>query len=180
MIGPSNKIFIDTEFIEDGETIKPISIGLVKETGEEYYAEFSDTDLNEANEFVKISVIPNLKHPVSKINGTFPLLQWSPLFKNSIAKNTYQIRGEILEFVGYSPVFIGYYADYDWVLMCQLFGNMADLPSDWPMLCLDLKQELIMNEINLDTPEEKFPQPTTHNALDDAKWVKEVWMYLNS
>ena len=32
------KIFFDTEFIEDGKTIDLISIGMVREDGETYYA----------------------------------------------------------------------------------------------------------------------------------------------
>ena len=33
-----------------------------------------------------------------------------------------------------------YYADYDWVALCQLYGRMLDLPGRWPMFCRDLKQ----------------------------------------
>jgi hypothetical protein len=32
------------------------------------------------------------------------------------------------------------YADYDWVVLCQLFGAMVDLPKGWPMYCRDIKQ----------------------------------------
>lgn len=41
-----------------------------------------------------------------------------------------------------SPEFYGYYADYDWVVFCWLFGRMIDLPNGFPMYCVDLKQEL--------------------------------------
>jgi hypothetical protein len=40
------------------------------------------------------------------------------------------------------PVFYAYYADYDWVVFCWIFGKMNDLPSGFPMYCKDLKQEL--------------------------------------
>ena len=40
------------------------------------------------------------------------------------------------------PEFYAYYADYDWVVFCQLFGTMMDLPREFPMYCVDLKQEL--------------------------------------
>lgn len=40
------------------------------------------------------------------------------------------------------PVFYGYYADYDWVVFCWLFGKMIDLPKGFPMYCRDLKQML--------------------------------------
>lgn len=40
------------------------------------------------------------------------------------------------------PTFYAYYADYDWVVFCWLFGRMIDLPEGFPMYCRDLKQEL--------------------------------------
>lgn len=38
------------------------------------------------------------------------------------------------------PEFYAYYADYDWVVFCSLFGTMMDLPKGFPMYCRDLKQ----------------------------------------
>lgn len=38
------------------------------------------------------------------------------------------------------PEFYAYYADYDWVAFCWLFGKMIDLPKGFPMYCRDLKQ----------------------------------------
>lgn len=40
------------------------------------------------------------------------------------------------------PEFYAYYADYDWVAFCWLFGKMIDLPKGFPMYCIDLKQIL--------------------------------------
>lgn len=38
------------------------------------------------------------------------------------------------------PEFYAYYADYDWVVFCWLFGKMINLPKGFPMYCKDLKQ----------------------------------------
>lgn len=73
------------------------------------------------------------------------------------------------------PVFYGYYADYDWVVFCWLFGNMMDLPKGFPMYCRDLKQS--MDELGLDKEWKRTncPDPIgEHNALIDAKWNKEL------
>ncbi len=40
------------------------------------------------------------------------------------------------------PEFYAYYADYDWVVFCWLFGKMIALPKGFPKYCNDLKQEL--------------------------------------
>ncbi len=36
--------------------------------------------------------------------------------------------------------FYGYYADYDWVVFCWLWGRMIDLPKGFPHYCKDLIQ----------------------------------------
>lgn len=40
------------------------------------------------------------------------------------------------------PKFYAYFADYDWVAFCALFGKMVDLPQGFPYYCRDLKQTL--------------------------------------
>lgn len=93
--------------------------------------------------------------------------------------------------------FYAYYADYDWVVFCWLFGNMMNLPKCFPMYCRDLKQ--IMDDVaiiydddpytNLDIDgkltylktDSRFPkQENEHSALDDAKWNLKLHQFLNS
>ena len=87
--------------------------------------------------------------------------------------------------------FYAYYADYDWVAFCWLFGKMIDLPKGFPMYCKDLKQELErLNETlgyNCDAKgksyrlQEKpnYPKQTNeHNSLADARWNYELYKFL--
>ena len=104
--------------------------------------------------------------------------------------------------------FYGYYADYDWVVFCWLFGLMIDLPKGFPWYCNDLWQEINRLESKLNpkisplkarrapvtsyTPlskkmwidtkiksHPKYPeQINEHNALDDAKWNFELYKFL--
>ena len=96
------------------------------------------------------------------------------------------------------PEFYAYYADYDWVLFCSLFGTMMDLPKGFPMYCNDLKQTLddkanilsvFQNEkcptfekaIEYITSSKPFPKQTNeHNALRDAKWNFELYKFLEN
>jgi hypothetical protein len=95
------------------------------------------------------------------------------------------------------PQFYAYYADYDWVVFCWLFGKMIDLPKGFPMYCKDLKQiidEKAMNQENkykdmsrLDAwvqdvkNHPDYPkQNNKHNALDDARWNYELYKFLNN
>lgn len=150
-------IYLDTEFIERPCTIDLISIGLVKETGETYYAISDSFNNNLANKWVMDNVISKLEPDLSR-------------------KSLLTIKDEIIEFIGNDePQFWGYYCDYDWVVFCWLFGSMIQLPNRYPMYCRDLKQEL--DRLSLDKKWiEKwvgFPQEE-HNALEDAKWNRKL------
>jgi hypothetical protein len=146
------KFWFDTEFIDDGKTIDLISIGIVSEDGREYYAESMDCDLSKASDWVKENVIPHLKG--------------NPKLRTQIAF-------EILGFAGERPEFWAYYADYDWVALCQLYGTMMHLPKGWPMWCRELKQ------LCIDVGDPRLPKTQNeHNALADAKWNREQWEFL--
>jgi len=100
------------------------------------------------------------------------------------------------------PEFYAYYADYDWVAFCWLFGLMIDLPKGFPMYCIDLKQELDRiqkthcnvqrigwNQIEdrgLETEDafdiklmKDYPkQEDEHSAIHDARWDFELFKFL--
>lgn len=151
-----NRIFFDTEFIEDGNTIDLISIGMVKENGEELYLVSSEFDESKADSWVVDNVISKLD-----VDQRYP---------------NYQIRDKVLEFIGADkPEFWAYYADYDWVVFCRLFGRMMDLPNHFPKYCNDIKQ--LTRNLKFDT--HTIQQENEHNALDDAKWNLAVFRAAN-
>jgi hypothetical protein len=157
------RYFIDTEFIEDGQTIDLISIGIVAEDGRTYYAISAGCDHSRANDWVKQNVLSRLG---------------SPDDDNHDWRDRDTIRDEVIEFVGTDqhPEFWGYYADYDWVVFCWLFGTMMDLPKHFPMYCCDLKQMLD----DLGNPKVPFKPDDEHNALSDARWNKRVYDWIQS
>jgi hypothetical protein len=154
------RYWLDTEFLEDGTTIDLISIGLVAEDGREYYAEAKEFEWYRATAWLQENVQPHL------IGG--------------VARRTRaQIREEVLRFCDPdargTPEFWGYYADYDWVVFCWLFGRMTDLPKGFPMYCRDVKQWC--DELgNPRLPEQGKDE---HHALADARWNKRAWEFLH-
>ena len=91
----------------------------------------------------------------------------------------------------FKPEFYGYYSYYDWVVFCWLFGKMINLPNGFPKYCIDLKQELErLNEVlsyNKDEKEKSYSLQEhkdypilvgEHNALNDAKWNKQLYEFL--
>lgn len=149
------RIWFDTEFIEDGQTIDLISIGMIREDGALYYAESAEAELYRADDWVRQNVLPHLRGGQS-------------------LKSRQEIAADIVRFVGREPEFWAYYADYDWVVLCQLYGRMIDLPEGWPMFCRDVKQ------LAVDRGGPKLPEQsaTAHDALNDAIWTREAWGFL--
>jgi hypothetical protein len=148
-LSEKDKIFFDTEFIDDKSGLLLLSIGLVKDNGQSYYAEVAETDRSMCNEWVQQNVLPLMQGPV---------------------KSKYQIAREIAEFVGPNPEFWAYFAAFDWVLLCRLYDGMMQLPKGWPHFCHDI---LMVMAPNFQMPQQ---DPTCkHHALHDAQWNKEVY-----
>jgi len=153
-----------------------------------------------------------------EVKDKFTYRRFKKLLKK-YGKTNKEIAKEIEEFV-YNPEsvrpmgteepieFYAYYADYDWVVFCWLFGKMIDLPKGFPMYCRDLKQMLDEEAENMvrgfaigDTDEEKermvkrsikgqlksfktfakFPfNEGKHSAIHDARWGKKLYEFINT
>lgn len=151
------KYFLDTEFIEAGRgnPVTLISIGIVAEDERTFYAISSEFNADDASDWVRKNVIPHL--------GDEP------------RQTCAEITAGILQFIGDdTPEFWGYYADYEWVVLCQLFGTMINLPKGWPMFCRDIKQMAV----ELGNPRLPNHHHVEHNALGDARWNKLAWEWL--
>lgn len=151
------KIWFDTEFIEDGKTIDLLSIGMIREDGKTLYLENLSADVAKASEWVKENVISHLDY-----------------VKHGVARE--EIGPKVHAFVGANPEFWAYYADYDWVVLCHLYGTMMDLPKGWPMYCRDVKQLCD----SLGNPRLPPQEGDEHHALNDAIWTRLAWVELNA
>jgi len=157
------RFWYDTEFIDNGHYIDLISIGMVAENGAEYYAVSNNFSLSNCNNWVVENVLPHLAH-----EGVIP---W---------KQAAVIALELKEFVTKHhgndgrAEFWGYYSAYDHVAIAQLFGPMVNLPENFPMFTMDVKQ-LCMS---LGDPRLPKQEGTEHNALEDARWNKVAWEFL--
>ncbi|KKO84527.1 polyadenylate-specific 3'-exoribonuclease AS [Corynebacterium otitidis] len=151
------RYFYDTEFIEDGETIELVSLGVVAEDGREFYAVSSDFDPASANAWVRGHVLDQLPPPADPA--------WQPRS---------EIRARLVEFLRAGPgrpmpdlwAWVG---DYDHVVLAQLWGDMGSLPRYIPHFTHELKQywELIGR------PELPARPRGSHDALVDARYNLE-------
>jgi 3' exoribonuclease, RNase T-like len=211
------KYFIDTEFIEGFKKplfgkrrhfIDLISIAIIAEDGRSYYAISNEYRYKDADDWVKTNVIVPLY--IETVHGDRRNYVDVDDFQYHYGKSNKQIAEEIAHFCNPELFlhnvaephleFYGYYADYDWVLFCSLFGRMIDLPKVFPMYCRDLKQMLDektewflkhgygTNKVYPESLEQSiewlknhktYPkQENEHNALDDAKWNKDLYNFL--
>lgn len=170
------RYFIDSEFLEDGATIMPISLALVAENNDDLYLEF-DFDEQRVRDFsdpfVRDNVLPHLRWPVERRlsleQARDAVEGWIIARERPMAKPR-RAAGK--------PEFWGYYAAYDWVLLCRLWGRMIDLPPWMPMHCLDVQQEWVRRGCD---PALKPKQPSNaHDALVDAKWTKAFYALLHA
>lgn len=154
------KVFFDTEFVEDGKTIELISLGAITEFGETFYAESNEVQWWKANQWVWENVHPHLLG----YEHLMPKVAIASKFFDFVRKCT---KG--------NPEFWAYYADYDWVVLCQLYGAMIDLPKGWPMYCRDIKQycDLVGN------PQLPKQPGVAHHALNDAIHNRRMFNWLN-
>lgn len=162
------KYFLDTEFLEDGKTIMPISLALVREDAKELYIEFQfDEARAVAHDFIRENVLPHLQG------------------QKRLSKP--EARKEIMDFLGFPlhPAesirrrrieIWAYYAATDWVLFYQIWGGLLELPKGLPHNCMDLMQWWVQ----LGRPDDvRPPKPLkAHHALADADWNLQFYKNL--
>lgn len=151
------RYFYDCEFIEDGHTIDLVSIGVVDESGREFYAVSTEFDANKAGSWVRQHVLPQLPPPSEQT--------W---------KSRSNIRDDLYEFLTSRSGDIelwAWYAAYDHVALAQLWGPMPTLPRRVPKFTRDLRQRWE------DVGKPKLPgaPDNAHDALADAKHNLERW-----
>lgn len=168
--------FLDTEFqsLPSIEACKLISIGLVREDGKELHIINTDFNWLEANEWLKQNVLPKLY-----------------LMPATVELPRTAIKDYILKWLENdpSPRFIGMYADYDWFVFMNQFGELMEQPEQFPFCCYDIKQlaDDIAEAQGLQTgkgkglviPIDQDPK-FEHNALYDARWTRDAYYWLKS
>lgn len=153
------RYFLDTEFNEDGTVLELISLALVSEIGHSLYLESNEFDESTCTPFVQQHVLLHLGPKEERLSRA----QMSERIHLFLANDS-------------APSFWAYFAAYDWVLFCQLFGPMVDLPRPYPQYCLDLKQLEVMLPSHLRP--EKPVNTQEHHALADAGWNRQYFEVL--
>jgi hypothetical protein len=177
------KVFLDTEFTGLHQHTTLISLGLVAETGDIFYAEFSDYDTLQLNAWLSDNVLPLLSGNLTPAGyapagpevlcaGTTS--EVSPVLRRWLKrlgdKNSVEIWADVLA--------------WDWVLFCTLLGGPFNLPEQVHYIPRDLSTLLWAKGIDPDTTREELGKVTwahpklhlaKHHALYDAWLEKDIF-----
>ena len=197
------KVFFDTEFTGLHQNTTLISIGLVSERGDTFYAEFSDYDKAQCDEWINTNVISKLKFSVPKY-GEDEFFIWTggedAVKKVELRGNTQQIAqylydwfqdilGGPLSWVDYGEGIcppeitdpsIELWSDclaYDFVLFNQLWEHAFNIPKCIYYIPFDICTLFKVVNVDPDIDREAFvgcsSKNNKHNALWDAKIIKK-------
>jgi hypothetical protein len=167
------KVFFDTEFtgLHQGTTL--VSIGLIAETGETFYAELTDYDESQVDNWIRENVISKLY-----LTGSHPHLISAIAIKGD--KNV--VGAELERWLDQFDK-VEMWSDclsYDWVLFCQLWGHAFGIPKNIYYIPFDICTLFKREGIDPDISREEFTGTMTnviainnkHNALYDAQVIK--------
>ena len=184
------KLFFDMEFTGLHKNTTLISLGIVSEDGKKFYAEFTDYDENQCDDWIKENVINNLKFELalgehfweSECDGNVEALCNKECV--SYWLNKWLSQFDTIQFI--SDV-----CHYDFVLLIDLLtngGTALDLPENISAVCRDINQDIAayfevsdreafdMNrEEILDRLKGYHVVGEKHNSMYDAEIIKEIY-----
>lgn len=185
-------LFFDMEFTGLRQNTTPISLGIVSEDGKKFYAEFTDYDESQCNDWIKENVIKNLK--LSGMGVGVSDTDENPPLRIVMGDKRY-IRQEANEWLRkFNKIqFVSDVFHYDFVLLIDLLTNgetALDLPKNISTVChdlnmdiaryfgvsdceaFDMSREQIMNDL---CGPEDIVAGDKHNSLYDAEVIKAIY-----
>jgi hypothetical protein len=185
------KIFFDTEFTGLHQRTTLISIGLVSEDGEMFYAELIDFDRRQDDEWIQTNVIDELTlqaDEMSMSGGNYeimgPRARVEPHLRHWLNRQSTKnaVYGDMRNiYPDRHPKKLEMWSDclaYDWVLFCDLFGGAFSIPDCVYYIPFDLCTLFKVKGIDPDVSREEYAGLSgghKHNALWDAQVIKACY-----
>ena len=175
----SSRIFYDAEFTGLHQSTSLISLALCAEDGREFYAEFSDFDRAQCDDWVREHVL-SLTRWCNQPDAV-PFVRQEGQLRLCFGDRAF-VRKALLEWLSAFEQ-IQIWADclaWDWVLFCELFGGALALPQQIFYMPFDLLMLFKCKGLDPDTPRLAFarkqgaqlPENQLHNALFDARLAR--------
>lgn len=180
------KIFFDTEFTGLHKNTTLISIGLIAETGHTFYAELTDYDNGQVDDWLQENVIENLL-PLTKTWNENPL-NCEVLGNKRFVAESLKRWFNYMKNISFDDSQLELWSDclaYDWVLFNDLFGHAFNIPDSVYYIPFDLSTAFKIKGIDPDISREAFAFENSykesvaygekHNALWDAMVIKQCY-----
>lgn len=180
-------LYFDTEFTGLRKDTTLVSIGISAENGKKFYAEFSDYDGSQCDDWIKENV---LKHTILVGNDTLTARLGEDEDTTVVLGSKMDIRYELGEWLKqFDEVqFVSDVCHYDMVLLIDIFGTAFDLPGNVSAVCYDINQDIarhygISQREAFDKSREDivaelcggFIAGDKHNSLYDAEVIKAIY-----
>lgn len=169
------KLFYDFEFSGLHQNTTPISVGVVANTGEEFYGEFTDYDRSQVDDWVEENVI---KYLLLSDNDTLYQKVGNITFVKGAQHEVAEKFTEWLTQFGYVE-FWGDCSWYDGILLNELLGGAHNLPENVNYIFFDIATLFKLHGIDPDISREAFidrpVEGNKHNALYDARVIQESY-----
>ena len=191
------KLFLDTEFTGLHQKTTLISIGIVSECGKEFYAEFTDYDKSQINEWLQENVIDNLLYTdkITKAVGGWE--NWKSdnnSYSNALEMALSQDDADMSIFhcIGTTTVIanrlrrwlsqfeqVEVWSDclaYDWVLFNQIFGHAFMIPANVYYIPFDICTIFKAKDIDPDISREEYSEMESGIGKHSSLWDAHVIM----
>ena len=180
-------LYFDTEFTGLHKRTTLISIGIVSENGEKFYAESTNYKECQCGDWIKENV---LKHTILGGNEQLAKRLGGDEHTTVVLGSKADIRYELKEWLNQfdNVQFVSDVCHYDMVLLIDIFGSAFDLPKNVSAVCHDINQDIAKHyEISereaFDKSREdivselcgNFIAGDKHNALYDAEIIKAIY-----
>lgn len=192
------RLFFDTEFTGLHKNTTLISIGIIAENGKSFYAELTDYDKEQVDDWIRENVIKNLKLDADKFHQGSCYDMGSGIKSKEYVKDVNRaIRGTKEEVAKWLKDWIenafeeedklfmvGDVCGFDWVLFCDLFGHAFKIPEKVFYQPLDISTMMYERGIDMDIKRTDFISNDLvgeqHNALFDARVIKDFYKKLTT
>jgi len=175
------KLFFDTEFTGLHKNTTLVSIGIIAENGKTFYAELTDYDQKQIDEWLQKNVIEKLTIDKDSLGKFGDDANW--LVRGDTASIKYYLEEWLKQFE--KVVFWSDCLSYDWVLFNHIFGHAFSIPENVYYIPFDICTLFEHKGIDADISRERYAEITNdkgqnqtseymmkHNALYDAKVIK--------
>ena len=199
------RLFFDMEFTGLHKNTTPISIGIVSEDGKKFYAEFTDYDESQCDDWIKENVIKKLGAENIEFDSLYTLCDASSFGNKRWLKYNDSMEvtnGEKFYIIPFLQIwlkqfdaiqFVSDVCHYDFVLLIDLLtngGTALDLPENISAVCHDLNMDIarhfhVSDREAFDMSREQimfdvcnggaFLDGDKHNSLYDAGVIKAIY-----